>query len=162
MKTNLAVQCCLSLLIGAASLAAQPPSGDTARGKSLVESAGCLNCHRIGDKGSHTGPELSDIGDRRTPERLQKSLVAPDEEVLPENRFAEVVLKNGSTVRGRILGHDALSIQLMDTKDNLRSFPIQTVKSYTVLTKGLMPPQTKLPTQDIADIVSYLYSLKGN
>ena len=138
------------------------PAGDAARGKALVESTGCLNCHRIGDKGFHTGPELSDIGDRRTVERLERSIVAPDDEVLPENRYMEVVLKNGSTVRGRILGHDAMSIQLIDTKDNLRSFPIQTVKSYIVLTKGLMPSQRNLSQQDIRDIVSYLYSLKRN
>jgi len=146
----------------AAAIWAQQPGGNAVRGKQLVESSGCLNCHRIADKGSHMGPELSDIGDRRTPERLQRAIEAPDDEVLPENRFISVVLKDGSTVRGRILGHDALGIQLIDAKDNLRSFPIQTVKSYTVLTKGLMPAQAKLSQQDVADIVSYLYSLKGN
>src|SRR3954464_13441216 len=64
-----------------------PESGDAAKGKALVASHGCLSCHRIGDTGSRVGPNLSDIGGRRTPERLQRSIVAPDEEVLAESRF---------------------------------------------------------------------------
>jgi len=147
------------LLLAAAPLFAQ---GDAAKGKSLVESSGCLSCHRIGEKGSHLGPDLSEIGGKRDAARLRTSIKDPDAEVLPENRFVNVVLKDGTTVRGRILNHDALSVQLIDTKDNLRSFTIQQMKSYEIQTKGLMPPQSKLSDQDVADIVSYLETLKGS
>jgi cytochrome c551/c552 len=75
------------MLRGAAAgllvLAATPLSGqagDAVKGKALVASSGCFNCHRIGDTGSRLGPNLSDIGDRRTADRLQRSIVAPDEE----------------------------------------------------------------------------------
>jgi quinoprotein glucose dehydrogenase len=137
-------------------------AGDAARGKTLVASSGCLNCHRIGDTGSRLGPNLSDIGDRRTPDRLQSSLLAPDEEVLPENRFVSVVLKDGSTVRGRLLNHDALSVQMIDPKEQLRSFQTAGIRGYTILTKGLMPSfENKLSSQQLADVVAYLSSLKG-
>jgi len=136
------------------------PPGDAAKGKTLFETGGCTNCHRIGDKGSHTGPDLSGIGDRRTPDRLQRAIVAPDEEVLPENRFVRVVAKDGATVTGRLLNHDAISLQLIDTKEQLRSFEIAKIREYTILLKGLMPPQTKLSSQDVNDIVNYLSSLK--
>jgi len=63
------------LALAVAQLFAQ--SGDAAKGKELVASNGCLNCHRIGDTGSRMGPNLSDIGDRRTPERLKSSIVTP-------------------------------------------------------------------------------------
>jgi putative heme-binding domain-containing protein len=145
------------------ALAAHPlfaQGGDAAKGKALVESSGCLSCHRIGDQGSRVGPNLSDIGDRRTAERLQRSIVAPDEEVLPENRFVSVVLKDGTTVRGRILNHDALSVQLIDSKEQLRSFQTSAIRGYTILTKGLMPPN-KLSDEQVSDIVAYLSSLKG-
>jgi hypothetical protein len=36
------------------------------------------------------------------------------------------------------------------------------MRSYTILEKGLMPPQTKLSQQDAADIVNCLATLKGN
>ena len=45
--------------------AAKLPPGDAAQGKVLIESSKCLDCHRIGEKGSHLGPDLSDIGTRR-------------------------------------------------------------------------------------------------
>lgn len=156
--TRTTTACVLALF--AAQLFAQ--NGDAGNGRALVASSGCLNCHRIGDSGSRLGPNLSDIGDRRTPARLQRSIVAPDEEVLPENRFVSVVLKDGITVRGRLLNHDALSVQLIDAKEQLRSFQVNETRSYTILTKGLMPSfENKLEAQQVADIVAYLSSLKG-
>lgn len=138
-------------------------AGEAVKGKALVESNGCYNCHRIGDTGSRVGPNLSDIGDRRTAERLQRSLVAPDEEVLPENRYVSVTLKDGTTVRGRLLNHDALSVQLLDSKEQLRSIQMGEMRGYTILTKGLMPSfEGKLSDTQVADIVAYLSSLKGS
>jgi hypothetical protein len=86
--------------------------------------------------------------------------VDPDEEVLPENRYVSVALKDGTTVRGRILNHDAISVQLIDTKEDLRSFQTAAIKGYTILTKGLMP-KPQLTDEQVADIVAYLSSLKG-
>jgi putative heme-binding domain-containing protein len=146
------------LALAAAPLFAQ--SGDAAKGKALVESSGCLSCHRIGDKGSRTGPDLSEIGDKRTAEKLKTSITDPDEEVLPENRYVSVVLKDGSTVKGRILNHDAISVQLIDTKEDLRSFLTSNIRGYTILTTGLMP-KPNLSDEQVSDIVAYLNSLKG-
>jgi putative heme-binding domain-containing protein len=147
------------VMLAAAPLFAQ--GGDTAKGKTLVESSGCMNCHRIGEQGSHLGPNLTDIGTRRDAARLATSITDPDAEVLPENRFVNVILKDGTSVRGRLLNHDALSVQLIDSKEQLRSFQLSQMRNYTILEKGLMPPQTKLSKQDVADIVSYLLTLKG-
>jgi putative heme-binding domain-containing protein len=159
-KAKLAVLAAGLLAMPAALLLAQ--AGDAVKGKALVESSGCYQCHRIGDTGSRVGPNLSNIGDRRTPERLQRSLLAPDEEVLPENRYVAVTLKDGTTVRGRLLNHDALSVQLLDSKEQLRSIQIGEMRGYTILTKGLMPSfQGKLSDQQVADVVAYLSSLKG-
>jgi len=146
----------------AGGMALAQGGGDPAKGKTLFESSGCMNCHRINDKGSHTGPDLSDVGDRRTPERLKASILTPDEEVLPENRYVRVVLKDGTQVRGRILNQDAFSIQLIDTKENLRSLLRSNMKESEILDKGIMPSfQTRLKAQDVTDIVAYLGSLKG-
>jgi putative heme-binding domain-containing protein len=150
----------LALVWAAPHLFAQ--NGNIANGNALVTSSGCLNCHRIGQTGSRLGPNLSDIGDRRTTERLQRSLVAPDEEVLPENRSVSVALKDGTKITGRLLNHDATSIQLLDGKEQLRSFQLGEISGYTILTKGLMPSfEGKLSAQDLADIVAYLGALKG-
>jgi quinoprotein glucose dehydrogenase len=149
------------LAFTAAQLFAQ--GGDPAKGKELVAANGCTRCHRIGDTGSRVGPNLTDIGDRRTPDRLETSILKPDEEVLPENRFVLVTMKDGSTVRGRLLNHDGISVQLLDGKEQLRSIEIKDMKGYTIQTKGLMPSfEGKLSAEQVKDIVAYLSSLKGS
>jgi putative heme-binding domain-containing protein len=149
------------LTLAAAQLFAQ--GGNAAKGKELVASSGCMNCHRIGDTGSRMGPNLSDIGDRRTAEQLQNSIVTPDAEVLPENRFVSVELKDGTTVKGRLLNHDAMSVQLIDSKEQLRSFQTANIRGYNILLKGLMPSfGSKLSGPQVADVVAYLSSLKGS
>ncbi|HUB33071.1 MAG TPA: c-type cytochrome [Bryobacteraceae bacterium] len=149
------------LVLAAAPLFAQ--DGDAAKGKELVAANGCTRCHRIGDTGSRVGPNLTDIGDRRTPDRLETSILQPDAEVLPENRFVLVTMKDGTTVRGRLLNHDAISVQLLDGKEQLRSIELKDAKGYQILTKGLMPSfQGKLSPEQVKDVVAYLSSLKGS
>src|SRR3569833_3092992 len=130
------------LAAGIAALSAMQllaQTGDAAKGMELVSSTQCLTCHRIGDTGSRTGPDLSDIGDRRTPERLEQAITKPDEEILPENRYVSVTLKDGTEVKGRLLNHDAMSVQLIDQKEQLRSFETSKIRGYNILVKGLMP-----------------------
>ena len=142
---------------------AQADASDASRGKGLVESSGCFDCHRIGDRGSRLGPDLSDIGSRRIPDRLKQALVVPDEEVLPENRFVRFVTKDGATITGRLLNQDAISVQLINPKEELKSYLRANLREYTIVDKGLMPPaEGKLTEQQVADIVSYLSSLKGS
>jgi len=141
---------------------ARLPSGDAANGKVLVESNTCFDCHRIGERGSHVGPDLSDIGNRRSPDALQRAIVLPDEDVLPEQRFVRLITKDGTTVVGRLLNQDAFSIQLIGKDDQLKSYMKANLREHAILEKGMMPSfDGKLTAQQIADIVNYLASLKG-
>ena len=147
----------------AATVAPDAPPGDAARGKTLVESSGCFDCHRINDRGSRLGPNLTAIGTRRTAARLREALVDPDAEVIADNRFARVVTKDGASVTGKLLNQDAISVQLMNPKEELKTYLRANLREFTILDKGLMPSvQGKLTDQQVADIVSYLGSLKGS
>ena len=139
------------------------PAGDAARGKALVESSGCFDCHRIDERGSRLGPNLSRIGGRRTATRLRDALVDPDAEVIADNRFVRIVTKEGTSVTGKLLNQDALSVQLMNSKEELKTYLRASLREFTILDKGLMPSvQGKLTDQQVADVVSYLSSLKGS
>lgn len=136
--------------------------GDPVKGRALVESSQCFDCHRIGETGSRLGPDLSEIGKLRSSEVLQRAIVAPDAEVLPEHRSVRVVTKDGSQTVGRLLNQDAFSIQLINKDQQLKSFLKSSLREHAILEKGLMPSyEGKLTAQQVADIVSYLESLKG-
>jgi alcohol dehydrogenase (cytochrome c) len=149
---------------GATALIAQQPSlprGDAARGKALYDANQCADCHRLGQNGSRVGPDLSAVGDTRTPEQLSRAIVAPDEEILPENRGVRVVLKDGTTVLGRILNQDAFSLQLLTSAERLESYDRSELRESAIVQKGLMPSyEGKLGSQDVADIVRYLASFQ--
>jgi putative heme-binding domain-containing protein len=138
-------------------------AGDAAHGKIIVEGKGaCLGCHRVGDKGSHTGPELSDIGSRPAA-YLEKSLLDPNETVAPQNRYVHIVTKQGAVINGRRLNEDTHSIQLIDDKERLVSLDKSQLREMTVLKTSPMPSyQGKLSAQEIADVVAYLQTLKGS
>jgi putative heme-binding domain-containing protein len=76
-------------------------SGDMARGQALFEGkGGCLACHRVFNKGSRLGPDLSEVGAIRNSAYLERSIVAPAESILPEHRFVRAVTREGTVICG--------------------------------------------------------------
>ena len=137
-------------------------TGDAAHGKAIFESKGCLNCHRVNGNGARLGPELTDIGSLRRATELERSIVDPNAEVLPQNRFIRVVLRDGTTMNGRLLNQDAFTLQLFDAKDRLMSLDKSNLKEYSFVDKSPMPSfRDKLSLKELSDLVSYLVSLKG-
>jgi len=146
-----------------ASSQAMSGSGNAVRGRALFESKGeCLSCHRIKDRGSRIGPDLTDIGAMRRSLELERSLLEPNAEVLLENRFVRVVTRDGEAITGRLLNHDAFTVQLIDSKERLLSFEKSSLKEFAFLDESPMPSyKGKLSAEELADLISYLVSLKG-
>ena len=137
-------------------------TGDAARGKSIFDGKGsCASCHRVNGNGSRVGPDLSRIGQVRRSIELEQSLADPAAEVLPANRTYRVALKDGTTVTGRLLNHDTFTVQLLDSKEQLRSFVKADLKEYGFAPTTMPSYKGKLDAQETADVVSYLVSLKG-
>ena len=137
--------------------------GDSARGKAILDGKGaCLNCHRVNGKGSYVGPELSEIGAIRRAAQLQRSLIDPDAEILPQNRFYRVVTRDGATVTGKLLNLDTFTVHMMDSNEQLRSFQKSNLKEFGFIDKSPMPSyQGKLSSAELADVLGYLVTLKG-
>jgi putative heme-binding domain-containing protein len=138
--------------------------GDAARGQVLFEgpAGGCLTCHRVGAKGSHIAPDLSEIGSSRNPAALQQSMLDPTSRMMPINRPVKIVMKNGQTINGRRLNEDTYHVQLITDKERLLSVAKADVKDYQILTTSTMPAYKDILTpQQIADIVSYLGTLRA-
>lgn len=146
----------------AASRTSVTTVGDAARGKALFEAkGGCAKCHRVSGVGSRLGPDLTRIGQVRRSSDLERSLVDPAAEVLPAGRFYRVVTKDGATVTGRLLNIDTFSVQMLDMKEQLRSFSKTNLKEFGFIPTPMPSYKGTLNPQELADVVSYLVSLKG-
>jgi len=145
-----------------ASTTTAATKADLAHGKSLFESQGCFNCHRVRDHGSRVGPDLTNIGARRKAAEIELSILDPNAEVLPENRYVRAVTRDGVTFTGRILNEDTYSLQLIDSKEKLVSLQKADLKQFEFLKSSPMPSyREKLKGDDLSDVVGYLASLKG-
>ena len=135
--------------------------GDPGRGQSVFESS-CLSCHRVNGKGSRVAPDLSEIGLTRSAASLQQALLSPSSVMFPINRPIRAVTKDGRAISGRRLNEDTFTVQLMDDKEQLVSLLKSDLRAYTILTESTMPSfDGKLTPAQLADVVSYLASLKG-
>ncbi|MEO8465197.1 MAG: c-type cytochrome [Gammaproteobacteria bacterium] len=137
--------------------------GNTERGHALFDGkAECAMCHRINGRGPLAAPDLSDIGALRTLGTLQRTLLEPHASLQPMHRPVRIVTKNGETVRGRRLNEDTSTVQLIDDREQLRSFVKAELKQYTIETVATMPSyKDRLSADETADLVAYLISLKG-
>jgi putative heme-binding domain-containing protein len=138
-------------------------NGDAARGKALFEGkANCASCHRVNGVGSRISPDLSDIAALRRTVEIERSLLEPNEEVLAQNRTFRVVTKKGETVTGRLLNLDSFTVQMLDSKERLLSLPRSDLRETGFVKDSPMPSyRDKLSSQELADIVAYMATLKG-
>ena len=144
-----------------AQQASQP--GDAARGKAIFEGKGsCLSCHRVRVTGSRTGPELTGIGSHRSRGYLERALLDPDADVAAANRGVRVTLKkDGTVVAGMLLNRDMFTVELVDGQGNTKLFTKSELSNVTIVSKGLMPSyKGKLTSEEVADVVSYMTSLR--
>ena len=136
--------------------------GDPERGRAVFEGrGGCMDCHRVAGRGSRLGPDLSQIGAMRRASELEHSLLEPQAEVLPQNRFYTVTPKGGEPITGRLLNHDAFTVQIMDPDERLRSFQKADLVEHGFAESPMPSFKEELSAQEIADLVSYLASLTG-
>ncbi len=139
-----------------------PVNGDAIRGQALVESGDCLDCHRIKRNGSILGPDLSIIGLTRRTSELEESILDPDVTILPENRTVRLVTENGDEITGKLLNHDLITVQLLDSNERLQSFAKNELREFEFILDSAMPSYANLlSNQEVEDILSYLVSLTG-
>lgn len=137
--------------------------GDASRGREVFEGkGGCLDCHRVAGHGSRKGPDLSEIGRMRGAEMLERSILDPNETQLPQERYVHAVTKDGKTITGMRLNEDTHNVMLIDENEHLVALAKSDLREYALLKTSPMPSyKGKLDAQEVADVVSYLLTLKG-
>jgi putative heme-binding domain-containing protein len=147
--------------LGRMSVSAQ--KGDAARGQAIYANQGCAACHMIRGQGSSLGPELTEIGARRSAQYLRQALFDPGA-ALPEGfLIVSLTTRAGGLVRGMRVNEDSFTIQIKDAANRFHSFRKADLSDLRKeFGKSLMPTyQGKLTPAEIGDLVAYLAGLRG-
>lgn len=137
--------------------------GNAAGGRTVFEGkGGCASCHRVNGSGPRVAPDLSEIGAVRSPAQLYRSLTEPVRQMMPINRPVRIVTRDGRTIRGRRLNEDTYTVQLIDEQERLVSLDKTDIRELDLAKTSPMPPATNtLGGEELADVIAYLLSLRG-
>ena len=141
-----------------------PLPGDVARGKTLYESKGaCRACHIIRGEGSSYGPELTEIGLRRSADYLREALLQPAASVPNGFLMVSVTPRDGKTMRGIRAAEDSFTIQLRDSANQFHSFRKSALANLKqeFHTSPMPSYETKFSAAELDDVIAYLASLRG-
>jgi cytochrome c oxidase cbb3-type subunit 3 len=123
---------------------------------------GCFKCHRVNGEGGRVGPDLSQVGARRSPDHLRASLLDPGQYVSPLDRRVHAVTRDGNRFSGIRLNEDTYSVQLLDPEENLISVLKRDLEEYHLDGSSSMPSYKGVFSEsELKDLVAYLYSLRG-
>lgn len=138
-------------------------TGNAPRGETLFwGKAGCGNCHAVGSRGSHVGPDLSGIGRQRNAVHLRESLVAPSADIARGFDGVTVISRDGATLRGLERALDDFSVVLQDFSGKVYSFDRGSVRSVALDTESLMPGYSQtLSSAELDDVLAYLATLRS-
>jgi putative heme-binding domain-containing protein len=132
-------------------------------GRKMFGAAACFACHRFGNEGGMTGPDLTAAGGRYSPHDLLDQIINPSKEI-NEQFVPTVVTKNdGSSVTGSVvnLNGDWVVINEDPSDPNQRvTIDRKEVKSIEPSKVSLMPPMllARMTKDEILDLVAYVLS----
>lgn len=142
--------------------AAEQAKGDAAKGAQVFTNAGCRRCHTIGTPGGFTGPDLSEIGSRRSLAELESSILDPNADVDPDYWSLHARTKSGESISGIRLNEDMTSFQIREQSGRLRSLWKTELAGYEIVRVSPMPSfKGKLNAGDLENLIAYLASLRA-
>jgi putative heme-binding domain-containing protein len=142
--------------------AAEQAKGNAAKGAQIFNASGCGRCHTNGKEGGFAGPDLSEIGSRRSLAQLESSVLDPDADVAQDYWSLRARTKTGQTITGVRLNEDMTSFQIREASGRLRSVWKTDLASYELVRTSPMPSfKGKLSAGDLQDLVAYLASLRA-
>jgi putative heme-binding domain-containing protein len=137
--------------------------GDAGRGEKLFWSpaVNCGSCHKVGDRGTEVGPDLSAIGKQRSREDLLQSVLEPSRRIEPKYATYVAQTAEGRSFTGVLVRRDDKAVVLRDAQNKdvtLKALDLELRPSRT----SLMPDGqlAGLTAREAADLLEYLATRK--
>src|SRR5438270_4955173 len=89
------------------SLDAVGKSRSFRRGKEAFEAAQCLACHKFGNEGGATGPDLTAVSSRFARRDILESIIEPSKVISEQYANTTLRLTNGDVIEGRVVEENA-------------------------------------------------------
>lgn len=139
-----------------------PVVGDAERGRRIYREKGkCDGCHTIQGRGGAFGPDLTGIGNLRSPAHLMQSLLEPAADVAPGFVLIHAVTQSGQRVDGARVNEDTFSVQIRDVRGTVHSFWKQELRELKKdRSASAMPSFRALTPGELQDLVAYLATLE--
>jgi len=133
------------------------------QGRKMFSAAACYACHRFGNAGGMTGPDLTGAGGRYSPHDLLDQIINPSKEI--NEQFAPIVVtkNNGDIVSGVVVNLSGDNVTLnTDLSDPNQRVNIdrKEVESIEVSKISPMPPMllNMLTKEEVLDLLAYTLS----
>jgi putative heme-binding domain-containing protein len=132
-------------------------------GRKMFSGAACYTCHRFGNAGGMTGPDLTGAGGRYSPHDLLDQIINPSS-VINEQFAPIIVTKNDGTIMTGVvvnLSGDGVTLNTDLTDPNQRvNVDRKEVKSIELSKVSPMPPMllAMLKKEEILDLMAYVLS----
>ena len=139
---------------------------DFNHGKRAFAAARCIVCHRYGEDGGATGPDLTQAAGRFQLKDLVEALVHPSKVVSDQYKASIVQTADGRVVTGRIVSESPEKITIVTDPENATKFveikrsDIDEIlpSSESLMPKGLLD---QLNEAEVLDLLAYTLS-RGN
>jgi putative heme-binding domain-containing protein len=136
---------------------------DFDNGRKMFAAAACYACHRFGNAGGMTGPDLTGSGGRYSPHDLLDQIINPSKEI--NEQFAPIIVtkNDGSVLSGVVvnLNGDSVTVNTdLSNPDQRVNIDRKQVKSIELSTVSPMPPMllSMLTKEEVLDLLAYTLS----
>jgi putative membrane-bound dehydrogenase-like protein len=140
-------------------------AGNPERGRKLffdTEKSLCLKCHRLGNQGERTGPELTGVGSRFSRIYLVESILEPSRTIAPSFETLVVTLKNGKVVNGVKIAETAATLTVADNQGQKHTLTRAAIEDQQPSLVSTMPEglEQRFGADEFVDLIAFLASQK--
>ena len=138
-------------------------NGDATNGAKVFANAKCANCHRMGNKGTSIGPDLTSLTKRFTSSDIAKSVVDPSATVASTFQSKIINTYDGKTYTGIFSGLDNGMIVLIDEEGKEKRVAQNDIEEMSDHSISSMPTGLidNLSKKEVADLFKYLQTGDG-
>jgi PQQ-dependent dehydrogenase (methanol/ethanol family) len=139
----------------------KPAPGDARAGEQFFFGKGnCGRCHSVRGRGGWIGPDLSEIGRRRSLSEIETALREPGRRLAPGFRVATVRLRDGTSIRGLLKNESTFDLQLQALDGRLHLLTRDQISGVDRDKNALMPAVAS-GAPEYNDLLAYLSRLAG-